>query len=155
VHSSSTFSKGDCRPLTAIQLRPDGDVAARLLYGEPASIVAGELGDIALLPPGAIAAYLVKTDSATAFYLFRTSFGGAGELAEVPGVRGPVRVFIATSRRGYATRTRYFLRRLTRYGYVPSDLSDDFWTRATGALAARGRVSPQLLPYLLQRETQG
>ena len=45
--------------LTAIQLRVDGELTARLLCGGPFSIVAGDAGEIALLSPGRVAAYLV------------------------------------------------------------------------------------------------
>jgi hypothetical protein len=137
--------------LTAVQLRAGATVAARLLWGAPLRSLSGKHGEIALLPAGEIAAYLVESGREMGFYLFRT--GTYAEPTLVPGVQQPVRLFLASRRRRAATRTRNFLRKLSSYGHDPSTLSDLFWTRAAGALAARARADRQLLPYLLARET--
>jgi hypothetical protein len=62
--------------LTAIQLRDDGEVTARLLYGVPVSIVDGGAGEIALLPPGRVTAYLLGCRRTTGLYVFRTGAAG-------------------------------------------------------------------------------
>jgi hypothetical protein len=69
--------------LTAIQLRVDGDLTARLLCGAPFSIVGGEDGEIAVLPVGRVAAYLVVRRRTTGLYVFRTA--GGGDRTRVPG----------------------------------------------------------------------
>ena len=136
--------------LTAIQLRVDGELTARLLCGGPFSIVGGDDGEIALLPVGRIAAYLVARRRTTGLYLFRTAIGGDRTL--VPGVSEPVRLLLSSARRATAKRIRNFIRNVTKYGHDPSGLSDEFWTRAGGALLARRRPSQQLLSSLLARE---
>jgi hypothetical protein len=136
--------------LTAVQLRAAGAVAARLLCGTPLSTVPSSHGDVALLPAGQIAAYLIRRGRTAGFYIFRT--GASGDRSLVSGVSEPVRLFLFTGRRSAAARTRNFLRKLSRYGHDPSSLSDDFWTRAAGALVARARPTRQLLPSLLARE---
>jgi hypothetical protein len=138
--------------LTAVQLRRDATLTARLVSGVPVASYSGALGEIALLPGGQIAAYLVETTKTTGFYLFRTGERSPEPLTVIPGVHPSVHVFLASPRRALVTRTRNFLRKLTSNGYDHAALSDAFWTRAAGALAARARVSRQLLPYLLQRE---
>ena len=136
--------------LTAIQLRIDGEITARLLCGGPFSIVAGDAGEIALLPPGRVAAYLVARRRAAGLYVFRTASGG--HQTTIPGVSEPVVLLMSSSRRGLARRIRNFIRKLTRYGHDPSELTDEFWTRAGGALLARRRPSNQLLSSLLAHE---
>jgi hypothetical protein len=137
--------------LTAIQLRVDGELTARLLCGGPFSIVGGDDGEIALLPPGRVAAYLVARRRTTGLYVFRTAVGGGRTV--VPGVSEPVRLLLSSGRRGTAKRIRNFIRKVTSYGHDPSELTDKFWTRAGGALLARRRPSDQLLSSLLSRET--
>ena len=136
--------------LTAIQLRVDGELTARLLCGGPYSTVSGDEGEIALLPPGRVAAYLVASRRTTGLYVFRT-VGGGGRTV-IPGVSAPVRLLLSSGRRGTAKRIRNFIRKVTSYGNDPSELTDEFWTRAAGALLARPRPSPQLLSSLLARE---
>ena len=136
--------------LTAIQLRVDGELTAGLLCGGPFSVVGGDEGQIALLPPGRVAAYLLARRHTTGLYVFRTGAGG-GPTA-VPGVSEPVHLLLSSGRRGAATRIRNFLRKVTSYGLDPSELTDEFWTRAAGALLARRRPSAQLLSSLLARE---
>jgi hypothetical protein len=135
---------------TAIQLRVDGDLTARLLCGGPFSIVRGEDGQIALLPAGRVAAYLVVRRRTTGLYVFRTAAGDGR--TRVPGVSEPVRLLLSSGRRATAKRIRNFIRKLTRYGHDPSDLTDEFWTRAGGAVLARRRPSEHLLSSLLARE---
>jgi hypothetical protein len=140
------------RGVTAVQLRADREITASLICGAPVGTLPGSVGEIALLPPGQVAAYLVRGLHRTGFYLFRTVAETGGPLTLVPGLHAPVRIFLSTAKRGVVTRTRNFLRKLTSYGREPSVLTDDFWTRAAGALVARARASRQLLPYLLQQE---
>jgi hypothetical protein len=142
--------RGNPDRLTAIQLRVDGDLTARLLCGGPFSIVGGEDGEIAVLPDGRVAAYMVVRRRTTGVYVFRTA--GGGDRTRVPGVSEPVRLLLSSGRRATAKRIRNFIRKLTRYGYDPSSLTDEFWTRAGGALLARRRPSEQLLSSLLARE---
>jgi hypothetical protein len=139
--------------LTAIQLRVDGELTARLLCGGPFSIVAGDAGEIALLPPGRVAAYLVARRGMAGVYVFRTAYGG--HRTTIPGVSQPVVLLMSSNRRGLGRRIRNFIRKLTRYGHDPSALTDEFWTRAGGALLARRRPSHQLLSSLLVREASG
>ena len=136
--------------VTAVQLRAEGELLARLLCGLRPSVVSGARGDVALLPEGRIAAYVVERRRTTGVYIFRTARGDA--LSVVPGVSKPVRLLFASLRRGAARRTRNFVRNLTSYGHDPSDLSDDFWLRAAGALIARRRPGRLVLSYLLSRE---
>jgi hypothetical protein len=147
---SAARSAGDAIRLTAIQLRVDGGLTARLLCGGPFSIVGGEGGEIAILPDGRVAAYLVVRRRTTGLYVFRTA--GGGERTRVPGVSEPVRLLLSSGRRATASRIRNFIRKLTRYGHDPSDFTDEFWTRVGGALLARRRPSEQLLSSLLARE---
>jgi hypothetical protein len=137
--------------LTAIQLSSEGPITARLLCGGPVSIVGSERGEVALLPPGRVVAYLVGRKRTTGLYVFRTAI--SGELTTVPGVGAPVRLLLSSGKRANAKRTRNFIRRVTSYGYDPSELSDDFWLRAAGALLARRRPSHHLLSSLIARET--
>jgi hypothetical protein len=141
---------GSTGRLTAIQLRVDGGLTARLLCGGPFTIVAGDDGEIAILPPGRVAAYLVVRRRTTGLYVFRTA--GGGDRTALPGVSEPVRLLLSSARRGTAKRIRNFVRRLTSYGYDPSNLSDEFWLRAAGALLARRRPSHHLLSALIARE---
>src|SRR5450631_3759284 len=113
--------------LTAIQLRVGGELTARLLCGGPFSIVGGDEGEIALLPPGRVAAYLLARRRTTGLYVFRTAGGGGRTV--VPGVSEPVRLLLSSGRRGTAKRIRNFIQKLTRYGHDPSELTDEFWTR--------------------------
>jgi hypothetical protein len=136
--------------LTAIQLRFDGELTARLLCGGPFSIVGGMEGEIALLPPGRVAAYQVARRRTICLYVFRTAAGGGRTV--VPGVSKPVRLLLSSGRRGTAKRIRNFIRKVTSYGHDPSELTDEFWTRAAGALLARRRPAEQLLSSLLARE---
>jgi hypothetical protein len=136
--------------MTAIQLRVDGELTARLLCGGPFSIVVGEAGEIALLPLGRVAAYLVRRGRATGLYVFRTAI--RGERTVLPGLSEPVRLLLSSGRRGTAMRIRNFIRNVTSYGYDPSELSDEFWLRAAGALMARRRPGRHLLSSLLARE---
>ena len=138
--------------LTAIQLRVDGELTARLLCGGPFSIVGGDEGEIALLPPGRVAAYLVARRRTTGLYVFRTVVGGGRTV--VPGVSEPVRLLLSSGRRGTAKRIHNFIRKVTSYGHDPSELTDEFSTRAAGALIARRRPSDQLLSSLLAREVR-
>ncbi|HEX3905175.1 MAG TPA: hypothetical protein VH853_20260 [Polyangia bacterium] len=139
--------------MTAVQLRIDGELTARLLCGGPFSIVAGDVGDIALLPAGRVAAYLVARRRMAGVYVFRTASGG--HLTTIPGVSQPVLLLMSGSRRGLGRRIRNFIRKLTSYGHDPSVLTDEFWTRAGGALLARRRSSDQLLSSLLAHEAPG
>ena len=139
-----------CGRLTAIQLRVEGELTARLLCGGPFAIVAGDQGEIAILPPGRVAAYLVARGRTTGVYVFRTEEGGGRTV--VPGVSEPVRLLLSSGRRGTAKRIRNFIRKVTSYGHDPSDLTDEFWTRACGALLARRKPSAELLSSLLARE---
>jgi hypothetical protein len=143
-------SLGRAGRLTAIQLWVDGELTARLLCGGPYSIVSGHEGEIALLPAGRVAAYLVARRRTTGLYVFRTA-GGEGRTV-VPGVSDRVCLLLSSSRRGTAKRIRNFIRKVTSYGHDPSQLTDEFWTRAAGALLARRRPSTQLLSSLLARE---
>jgi hypothetical protein len=136
--------------LTAIQLRVDDELTARLLCGGPFSIVGGDAGEIALLPAGRVAAYLVVRRRTTGLYVFRPATAGGRTV--VPGVSEPVRLLLSSGRRGTAKRIRNFIRKMTSYGHDPSLLTDEFWTRAAGALLARRRPSDQLLSSLLARE---
>lgn len=136
--------------LTAIQVRDDGELTARLFSGTLSATVSAARGDIALLPAGQVVAYVVERQRTAAVYIFRIARDG--ELAIIPGVSEPVRLLFSSRRRGAFRRARNFIRNLTRYGYDPSDFSDDFWFRAGGAFMARGRPARQLLPYLLARE---
>ncbi len=136
--------------VTAVQLRHDGELLARLFSGAPSAKVSAARGDIVLLPAGQVAAYVVGRQRAAAVYIFRTARDG--ERSIVPGVSEPVRLLFSSRRRGAFKRARNFIRNLTRYGYAPSDLSDDFWIRAGGAFMARRRPARQLLSYLLARE---
>jgi hypothetical protein len=139
--------------LTAVQLRIDGELTACLLCGGPFSIVAGDEGEIALLPPGRVATYLVARRRVAGVYIFRTASGG--HRTTIPGVSQPVVLLMSSSRRGLGRRIRNFIRKLTRYGHDPSELTDDFWTRAGGALLARRRPTDQLLSSLLASEAAG
>jgi hypothetical protein len=139
--------------LTAIQLRVDGELTARLLCGEPFSSVGGAAGEIALLPSGRVTAYLLARRRTVGVYVFRTALDG--RRTTIPGVSQPVVLLMSGSRRGLARRIRNFIRKLTSYGYDPSDLSDEFWTRAGGALLARRRPTPHLLSSLLAHEVPG
>ncbi len=103
--------------LPAIQLRVDGELTARLLCGGPFSIVGGDEGEIALLPPGRVAAYLVARRRTTGLYVFRTA--GRGGRTVVPGVSEPVRLLLSSGRRGTAKRIRNFIRKVTSYGHDP------------------------------------
>ena len=141
----------DQGPVTAVQLRDDGDLLARLFSGAPSATVSAARGDIVLLPANQVVAYVVERQRTIAVYVFRT--GRDGELTAVPGVSESVRLLFSSRRRGVFKRARNFIRNLTTYGYDPSDLSDDFWVRAGGAFMARRRPARQLLPYLLARET--
>jgi hypothetical protein len=136
--------------LTAIQLRVDAELTARLLCGGPFSIVGGDEGEIALLPPGRVAAYRVARRRTTGLYVFRTA--GMGGRTVIPGVSEAVLLLLSSGRRGTAIRIRNFIRKVTSYGHDPSELTDEFWTRAAGALLARRRPSAQLLSSLLARE---
>lgn len=136
--------------LTGVKLLADGEITAHLLCGTPVATFPVTRGQIALLPAGQIVAYVIRSGRLTGFFIFRT--GVRGGLSSVPGVGGPVRLFLASGRRAQAARTRNFLRKLSRYGHEPSFLSDDFWTRAAGAIAARVRPSRQLLHSLLEGE---
>jgi hypothetical protein len=139
--------------LTAIQLRADGELTARLLCGGPFPSVGGAAGEIALLPPGRVAAYLLARRRMAGVYVFRTASDGRG--TTIPGVSRPVVLLLSGSRRGVARRIRNFVRKLTSYGYDPSQLTDEFWTRAAGALLARRRPSHHLVAALLAREVPG
>ncbi len=146
--ASSPASKLD--HLTAIPLRGDGELTARLLFGGPFSIVGGAEGEIVLLPPGRVAAYLLARRRTAGVYVFRTASDGGR--TTIPGVSQPVVLLMSGSRRGLARRIRNFIRKLTSYGYDPSQLTDEFWTRAGGALLARRRPNYHLLSSLLARE---
>ena len=138
-------------PVTAVRLRDEGELVARLFSGAPSAMVSAARGDIVLLSVGQVATYVVGRQRAAAVYIFRTARDG--ELTIVPGVSQPVRLLFSSRKRGAFKRARNFIRNLTRYGYDPSDLSDDFWLRAGGAFMARRRPARQLLSYLLARET--
>ena len=101
--------------LTAIQLRVDGELTARLLCGGPFSIVGGDEGEIALLPPGRVVAYLVAHGRTTGLYVFRTAGGGGRTV--IPGVSEPVCLLLSSGRRGTAKRIRNFIRKVTSYGH--------------------------------------
>ncbi len=136
--------------LTSVKLLADGELTAHLLCGTPVGTLPLSRGQIALLPAGQIAAYLVRSGRLTGFFIFRT--GVPSGTSSVPGVGAPVLLFLVAGRRREAARTRNFLRKLSRYGHDPSSLSDDFWTRAAGAIGARVRPTRQLLDSLLKRE---
>jgi hypothetical protein len=141
----------DREHLTAVQLRNDGELLARIFSGAPSATGSAARGDIVLFPTGQVVAYVVERQRTIDVYVFRT--GRDGELTAVPGVSEPVRLLFSSRRRGAFKRARNFIRNLTRYGHDPSDLSDDFWVRAGGAFMARRRPTRQLLSYLLARET--
>ncbi len=140
-------------PLTAIQLRGDGELTARLLSGGPFSSVGGVAGEIVLLPPGRVAAYLLARRRTASVYVFRTALDG--RRTTIPGVSQPVALLMSGSRPGLARRIRNFFRKLTSYGYDPSQLTDEFWIRAGGALLAHRRPNQHLLSSLLVREAPG
>ncbi len=145
-------SSGGARRITAIQLRTGGEITAQLLCGGPFSIINGDGSDIALLAPGRVVAYFVARGHSIGLYVFRTA-GGGGRTA-VPGVSEPVCLLLSSGRRGTAERVRKFIRNVTSYGHDPSELTDEFWTRAAGVLLARCRPSAQLLSSLLARESR-
>ena len=136
--------------LTAVKLFAHGEITARLLCGNPVAIFPSRRGQIAVLPAGAVAAYSVRGGPLAAFFIFRT--GGQGAASRIPGVGRAVLLFLFTEKRSAVVRTRNFLRKLSRYGHDPSAFSDEFWSRAAGALVARARPSRHLLASLLARE---
>ena len=137
-------------PVTAVQLRDDAELFARFFSGTPSAKVSAARGNIVLLPAGQVAAYVIRRPADDRRVHLsnrprrRAHHRSGRERAGSPLVLEP------QTRRLQAR--PQLIRNLTRYGYDPSDLSDDFWLRAGGAFMARRRPARQLLSYLLAGE---
>jgi len=136
---------------TAVQLRPIAAVdlpRCDLVHGAPRTIVAGDLGPIALFAPGQIVAYRLRSQRRTRLFVFRTLDADDRLAASVPGVRPRVRLLVALRTAGRVRLARGLFAYLTRTGWDPSALSDAFYLRVGVALAGRkapGRILPSLL----------
>jgi hypothetical protein len=134
---------------TAVQIRPSTMPHCELVHGDPAALLAGQLGPVALFPPGEIVAYVIHTSRPNRLFLFRTlERDGAGQTA-IPGVHPTVRLLIALDSARVIRRCRRFFRLLARRGQAASRLSDGFYLRLERALRARAPL-PRLAASLLE-----
>jgi hypothetical protein len=141
---------------TAVQLRDDSEVCARIVYGGGATtVIDGKLGPICLVPPAHLVAYLVETEIATRLFLFRTRAKPEDPATAVPGVHPFVNLLLETRTRTAARRACNLLRQLPTTGHEPAELSDAFWLRLGGLLTGRLPARAASVPSLLARETRG
>jgi hypothetical protein len=130
-------------PHTAVQIRPATSPRCELLRGDPSTLIAGQLGPVALFPPGAIVAYVLHTARPTRLFLFRT-LGSAPHAARtvLPGVYPHVHLLLTLDSPRVIRRCRRFFALLRRRGTPPSRLPDAFYLRLDGALRARAPLPP-------------
>jgi hypothetical protein len=138
--------------LTAVQLRASDELTCRLVYGTPAKVVAGAVGEVALFESGRLVAYLVERPNAARLFVFRTA--PRERVSSVPGVHPEVDLLLATRTRGQTARVRNLFLWLTKHDREPESLSQAFWIRVAGVVAGRVRASSRVLPDLLAREAR-
>jgi hypothetical protein len=137
---------------TAVQLRTVAAVdlpRCDLVHGSPLRFLAGDLGPIALLAPGEVVAYRLRSRRLTRLFVFRTLDIDDRLAAFVPGVRPRVRLLIAVRSAGRVRLARNLFAHLTKTGRNPSHLTDAFFLRVGVALA--GRLPSREIPPSLLR----
>ncbi len=137
---------------TAVQLRTlaAGDMPrCDLVHGSPLRFLVGDLGPIALLAPGEVVAYRLRSRRLTRLFVFRTLDIDDRLAAFVPGVRPRVRLLIAVRSAGRVRLTRDLFAYLTKTGRQPSHLTDAFYLRVGVALTGRIPARSILLHSLL------
>ncbi len=137
---------------TAVQLRTIAAVdlpRCDLVHGSPLRFLAGDLGPIALLAPGEVVAYRLRSRRLTRLFVFRTLDNDDRLAAFVPGVRPRVRLLIAVRSAGRVRLVRGLFAYLAETGRQPSHLTDAFYLRIGVTLAGRlqGR---EILPSILR-----
>jgi hypothetical protein len=135
---------------TAVQLRTGGAVQCEVGAGEPAAVVTGRLGPVALFGPDEVVAYLVRSGPARSLFVFRTLAVDDRWAASVPGVHPRVRLLVHVRS---ALRVRAMGRlfaHLARRSLRPSQLSDAFYVRVSHAVG--GRTDQARLRALVRRE---
>lgn len=138
---------------TAVQLRTlaAGDMPrCDLVHGSPLRFLAGDLGPIALLAPGEVVAYRLRSRRLTRLFVFRTLDIDDRLAAFVPGVRPGVRLLIAVRSAGRVRLACDLFAHLTKTGRTPSRLTDAFYLRVGVALAGR-LPSREIQPSLLRQ----
>ena len=129
---------------TAVQIR--ATPRCELLHGQPGTLLAGQLGPVALFVPGEIVAYAIHAPQPRVF-LFRTSHNPVAG-AVLPGVYPRVHLLLALESARVARRCRRFFAVLRREGLHPSRLADAFYLRLDRVLRARAPL-PRLVVALL------
>jgi hypothetical protein len=138
---------------TAVQLRSATEPHCELVHGDPQTLLAGQLGPVALFPPGEIVAYVIHARRPSRLYLFRTLHTLADpDQTTVPGVRPRVRLLLALDSQRLIRRCRRFFALLGRRQQPATDLTDGFYLRLERALRARAPL-PRLLAALLEAHT--
>ena len=129
--------------ITAVQLRRSGTDAPRceLLHGDARSVVAGELGPVALFAPEQIVGYALRFARRTRVFVFRT-LGADDPLAvRVPGVSPHVQLLLNLRSAARARLLKRMFAFLARRELSASGLPDGFYLRVATVLG--GRLPPQ------------
>jgi hypothetical protein len=137
--------------LTAVQLRPP-PVASELAFGRPRRTELGSVGPIALLAPGHVAAYAVRSPQGARLFVFRTRARLLGRCSKVPGVAPSVHLLLIAKGRRASSRILRFLRWLAGAEVDVDTLTDAFWARLSALTLARSKLRRPVLVALLNRE---
>jgi hypothetical protein len=134
--------------ITAVGLRSDGEVDARLIYGVPHKTT----DRAAFFCPGHLVMYMLETTRRPSVFVFRTLHCPTPTAATLPAVHPVVQLLLRTKTRTAASRIRNMLLLFERRKIDPAQLSDDFWMRLGVILSARLRQGNSYLSDLLAHE---
>lgn len=126
----------------------------KLCHGAARQVVPVRNGNVALLPGGELAAYLIEHAGAHRLFVFRTvEHSAAAGVVHVPGVWPSVHLLASFDRPGRIDRVERLFRYLAGQKWSASALSDAFWLRVSQVLSGRRPKHKVLLSLLASEQT--
>ncbi len=124
---------------TAVQLRsPNGDSPrCALIHGEPAEVVVGRAGPVALFGPDELVAYVTRFRRRTRIFVFRTLLVDDPLAVALPGVHPRVRLLLSVHSVGRARLVARLFAYLRKTRWDPARIPDVFYLRVGLALGGR------------------
>jgi hypothetical protein len=136
---------------TAVRLRDEPGLVARVIHGEPVRTIANR---VAVFSPGQLVGYMIASSEHTHTFVFRTPHRTDDRGAKLPGVEPRVALLVDARGARAASRLRNMFGYFRRRRIDPERLSPEFWVRVDALLAGRLRQdSLGRLASLLRHET--
>jgi hypothetical protein len=132
---------------TAVRLRDEPGLVARVVHGDPVRSVANR---VAVFNPGQLVGYMIASSEHTHTFVFRTLHGSDHRGAKIPGVEPRVALLVDVRGARAASRLRNMFGYFRRHRIAGDRLSAEFWVRVDALLACRLRPGSrgQLLSLL-------